>query len=203
MKHQILIIHGGNAFDSYEDYLTDLRAKEVTLERLTAKDWKATLGERLGSAFEVFTPRMPNGQNAKYLEWKIYFEKLLPLMNDGLILVGHSLGGIFLAKYLAEGTISKKIRATLLIAAPFTSPETAPLGDFLLPSSLEKLPTQSGELFFFQSKDDQVVPYSNVKDYQKKLPNAHFTLVDGRGHFNDATFPELEVALRTLSERSV
>lgn len=198
MKQQILVIHGGNAFDSYEEYLTDLRAKEVTLERLTAKDWKTTLGERLGSAFEVFTPRMPNPQNAKYLEWKLYFEKLLPLMNDGVILVGHSLGGIFLAKYLAEEAVSKKIRATLLIAAPFTSPETVPLRDFLLPGSLEKLPTQSGELFFFQSKDDQVVPYSDVKAYQKRLPDAHFSLVDGRGHFNDATFPELEETLRTL-----
>ncbi len=198
MKQQVLVIHGGNAFDSYEEYIADLRAKEVTLERLTAKDWKATLGERLGSAFEVFTPRMPNGQNAKYLEWNICFEKLLSLMDDGVVLVGHSLGGIFLAKYLAEETLSKKIRATLLIAAPFTSPKVEPLGDFLLPGSLEKLSTQSGKLFFFQSKDDQIVPYSDVKAYQKSLPDAHFTLVDGRGHFNDATFPELEETLRTL-----
>jgi predicted alpha/beta hydrolase family esterase len=198
MKQQVLVIHGGNAFDSYEEYIADLRAKEVTLERLTAKDWKVALGERLGSAFEVFTPRMPNGQNAKYLEWKIYFEKLLPLMDDGVVLVGHSLGGIFLAKYLSEETVSKKIRATLFVAAPFNTAEIHPYADFNLTEPIERLAEQGGQLFFYQSKDDQVVPYSNVKDYQKRLPDAHFTLVDGRGHFNDATFPELEETLRTL-----
>lgn len=195
---QVLVIHGGNAFDSYEEYLTDLRAKEVTLERLTAKDWKAMLGERLGSAFEVFTPRMPNGQNAKYLEWNIYFEKLFPLMDDGVILVGHSLGGIFLAKYLSEETVSKKIRATLFVAAPFNTAEIHPYADFNLSEPLTGVIKQGGDLFFYQSKDDQVVPYSNVKDYQRVFPSAHFTLVDGRGHFNDAIFPELEETLRTL-----
>ena len=198
MKRQVLVIHGGNAFDSYEEYIADLRAKEVTLERLTAKDWKATLGERLGSAFEVFTPRMPNGQNAKYLEWKIYFEKLLPLMDDGVVLVGHSLGGIFLAKYLSEETVSKKIHATLFVAAPFNTVEVHPYADFNLSEPLTRPTKQGGDLFFYQSKDDQVVPYSNVKDYQRVFPSAHFTLVDGRGHFNDGTFPELEETLRTL-----
>lgn len=62
---------------------------------------------------------MPNGNNAQYIEWKIWFERLLPFLNDGVILIGHSLGGIFLAKYLSENNFSIKVRAAILIAAPF------------------------------------------------------------------------------------
>ena len=102
MKQQIFVIHGGNASNSYHEYLKYLKAKKITLDDFHRKDWKTGLAEKLGRNFEVHNPAMPNKQNAKYLEWKIYFEKIIPLMKAPVILVGHSLGGIFLAKYLSE-----------------------------------------------------------------------------------------------------
>ena len=116
---QVFVIHGGNAFNSYEEYISALEEKVVSLEDFTRKGWKKSLQEKLGAEYEVFNPQMPNGQNAKYPEWKIYFEKFLPLFSDNVIFVGHSLGGIFLAKYFSENKVSKKIKATILIAAPY------------------------------------------------------------------------------------
>jgi len=43
---------------------------------------------------------MPCIENAKYNEWKIQFEKYLKRTDNDLILIGMSLGGIFLTKYL-------------------------------------------------------------------------------------------------------
>ena len=102
MKQQVFVIHGGTAFDTYEEYISYLQKKEVSLEKLLGRDWKLNLQDNLGSDYEVFLPKMPNAQNAVYKEWCIWFEKFLPLLDDGVILVGHSLGAVFLAKYLSE-----------------------------------------------------------------------------------------------------
>jgi hypothetical protein len=79
MKKQVVVIHGGDTFDSYEDYLTFLNAFEVDKESLFLKDWKSTLQSELGENYEVLCLQMPNMFNAKYLEWKIWFEKYIPL----------------------------------------------------------------------------------------------------------------------------
>src|SRR3972149_11433312 len=103
MKQQIIVIHGGTTFKSYGDYIYYLKNKEISLDELTLKkDWKDTLEEKLGKTFEVLFPRMPNRTHARYKEWKIWFERIVPLLNDGVFFIGHSLGGIFLVKYLSE-----------------------------------------------------------------------------------------------------
>jgi predicted alpha/beta hydrolase family esterase len=188
---QILIIHGGDAFQSYEEYLHDLKNKEFILERIKIQDWKSAIDKKLGEHYEVLAPRMPNAQNAKYQEWKIWFEKIIPLLNDNLILIGHSLGGIFLAKYLAEENISKRIRAMFLIAAPFVAPNQTHLGDFTLPASLQKLINQGGDIFLYHSRDDEVVPFADCEKYQKALPQAHARLFTNRQHFNQVELPEI------------
>ncbi|MCX6714295.1 MAG: alpha/beta hydrolase [Candidatus Uhrbacteria bacterium] len=191
MKQQIFAIHGGGAFDTYEAFLEDLRSINLDLSRATREGWKQSLQETLGDDFEVIQPRMPNANNAKYLEWKIWFEKHIPFMQDGVIFIGHSLGGIFLAKYLSEETLPKTIRATLLVAPPFNTETEHPLADFILSASLEKFEKQAGTIYFFQSKDDEIVPYANVESYTCVLPRAHLIAFEDRGHFHQATFSEL------------
>ncbi len=198
MPQQIFVIHGGNAFDHYDDYVASLLAKIVTLEQLREVGWKARLGDVLGKDFEVFNPRMPNAQNARYLEWKIYFEKLISLMEPNVILIGHSLGAIFLAKYLSEEVFPKSIKATFLVGAPFNTAEIHPLVDFNVSPNLDRLAQQGGDIVFYHSKDDEVVPYSNLEDYRRCLPNANYVTLYGRGHITDETFPELVAALQKL-----
>jgi predicted alpha/beta-fold hydrolase len=47
---------------------------------------------------------MPNKLNARYHEWKIFFEGILSKLDreDEITLVGGSLGGCFLLKYFSE-----------------------------------------------------------------------------------------------------
>lgn len=198
MPKQLFVMHGGDSFNTYDEYIAALKAIDLDLGRATFKGWKQQLPTVLGDEYDVIQPRMPNANNAKYFEWKIWFEKHIPFLQDDVILVGHSLGGIFLAKYLSEETFPKKIRATLLVAPPFSTVVDHPLGDFNFSTNLSKLAEQGGEIYLFQSKDDDVVPYFNVEMYQKELPKAHVMIFGDRGHFHVTEFPELVEIVKKL-----
>lgn len=199
MKKQILIVHGGNAFEKYEDYISYLKNKEVSIDKLNFKDWKRSLGEVLGNEYQVLNPQMPNSQNARYSEWKIWFERLIPILDDTVVFIGHSLGGIFLAKYLSENNYPKKIKAIFLIAAPFNTKDEHPLVDFVLLNDLSSFLKQSDNIFLYQSKDDEVVPYSNVLNYQKFIPDAKVRIFENRKHFNQAELFEIVSDIKSLN----
>lgn len=203
MKQQIFVIHGGDAFETYEEYLVYLRNKEVTLARMRHRGWKMTLGEQLGDGFDVYNPSMPNSWNARYAEWKIIFDKIVALMEPGVILVGHSLGGIFLAKYLSEQNIQVPISATLLVAAPFNTESEHPLVDFILSNDLRLFAKQGGEIRVYHSKDDDIVPFSNAEAYLRALPRARLVTFTDRGHFHAEAFPEIVDDIRTIAQSSL
>ena len=199
MKKQVLVIHGGDAFATYEEYLSFLRNYEVDLESLKRKGWKEALQEKLGNEYEVIAPKMPNKSNAKYIEWKIWFEKYLPFVNDGVILLGHSMGGSFLAKYLSEEKFPKKIHATFLVSAPYDIDEDRALVEFVPPDSLSLLEEQGGEVFLYHSKDDPLVPFGELEKYQRALPKARVHTFEDRGHFGQEEFSEIIQDLQSLS----
>jgi len=205
-KKQILLIHGGEAFESYEAYFEYLKKAEFNMESEKEKDkrWRYSLEKELGQGFEVIAPTMPNKQNSKYKEWKIWFEKILPYIDDNIILIGHSLGGIFLAKYLSENDFPKKILATYLIAAPYDDKEYKEkdggysLADFALPDSLRRLEKQGGRIYLYHSKDDPIVPFAEVKKYAETLPSTEKEIFEEKGHFMQEEFPELIDNIRQL-----
>ncbi|KND47379.1 MAG: hypothetical protein AB199_03045 [Parcubacteria bacterium C7867-004] len=198
---QVVEIHGGSTHDSYEKYLEELRSKQVTKKHLFPWiGWKQGMRDELGPEYEVLMPQMPNKQNSKYAEWKIWFDKIVPLLDEKIILVGHSLGGIFLAKYLSENVIDKDILATFLVAAPFDdSSEESSLADFVLPESLAKFTEQSRIIHLYQSTDDPVVPFTELAKYQAKLPYALASVFEDRGHFNQDDFPELTSDIKAIN----
>lgn len=198
MKQQVFAIHGGNAFETYGEYLANLEQQEVTIERTRSMDWKGNLQKILGDSYEVILPRMPNSQNARYSEWKIWFEKFVPQLEEGVIFIGHSLGGIFLAKYLSEEEYPENIKATLLVATPYNAPNDHPCVDFNILTDLSGLERQGGEIILYHSKDDRMVPFSNFERYQRELPSAKTRIFESRNHFNDATFPELIADVQAL-----
>ncbi len=201
MPIQVLYIHGGVTFPTHDDYLTFLRTKELSLDRLRAeRDWKDNLQDTLGPTYDVLAPRMPNGTNAVYTEWELVLSRILPLLSDGVILIGHSLGAVFLARYLSEHVSPIQIRATMLVAGPFQESDLGEsLNDFLPPTDFSLLDTQGGGLFIYHSTDDPVVPYTHGELYARALPRATFRSCEGMGHFNTASFPTLEADVRSLA----
>lgn len=192
-KVQLLIIQGGMTFKNKKDYLRYLKTREISLgER---KRWTDEyLKKALGKHFEIIKPRMPLQDNAKYNEWKICFERYFPQLRNNIILIGISLGGIFLAKYLSENKFPKKILSAYLICPPFdnTLSEEDLVGGFRLKSDLSKIEKNSPWLYLLFSKDDQVVPVAHAKKYEKKLKNARIIVYHSKnGHFRISKFPEI------------
>lgn len=190
---QVVVIHGGTTFDSRDQYLDFLRTREVSLDYFRLKmDWKNSLQKDLGENYEVLQPRMPNKDDAKYVEWKIWFGRMIPYLEDGVIFIGHSLGALFLLKYLSENVLSKKIKAIILIAPPFDEGAGCePLGTFKLTSGLNPYKNQIGRISFYFSNDDLVVPLYHREKYQQSLPEARFNVFEDRRHFGQLEFPEL------------
>ena len=201
MKQQIILIHGGESWKTHEEYIDYLKKSPVDLEslRLERKGWKDNLAEHLGADFDVIFPEMPCWMNSKYAEWKIWFEKIAALIDDGAILVGHSLGGIFLAEYFAETNFTKKVKAIFLIAAPYASvASNKEMGDFMLPNDISKIQEQCPRVFIYQSKDDPVVPFADALHYAAALPKAKLIAFEQNGHFRQAEFPELVQQIKEL-----
>lgn len=192
-KQQVLLIHGGDTYESYEAFLQALKGKSVHLEWIASRrDWKNELQSQLGEGFVVYTPQMPNKQNAKYEEWEILFKKLLEAVQDGVVLIGHSLGAAFLVKYLSEHQVAKQIKSLHLLGTPFDgNMESDKLVGFVRTGELSQLERQVGEIFLYHSKDDFAVPYSHFLRYQEALPSAHFRTFEDRNHFLQSEVPEL------------
>ncbi len=194
MKKQIVIIHGGDVLNEKDDFLAYLKKRKVVKEDFkTKKSWKDDFEKKLENKFEIFTPKMPNKQNAKYAEWKIWFEKLVPFLKNDVTLIGHSLGGLFLVKYLSESLFPKKIKALILVSAPYTGKGNKyNIGsDYSFNDNFKKITSQAKKIFIFHSLDDKVVPFSDFEIYKKNLPNASFKTFKDKGHFSGDKFPEL------------
>ncbi len=191
MKRQVILIHGGEAWGTYEEYMNFLRttklANPVTEQ---PKKWGHSFAEKLGDNFQLITPQMPCAWNAKYDEWKIWFEKYIPYVHDGVVLIGNSLGGIFLTKYLSENIFPKKIESLHLLAAPFGDRSCGKAG-FTLGNSLEKIEQQVSHIHLYQSKDDPVVDFGDFEAYAEALPSAKKHIFKNSGHFQVEEFPEL------------
>lgn len=192
-KTQILFIHGGTTFKNQKDYLHYLKTKKIKLEKKNY--WSGEyLDKNLGKNFEIIRPTMPLKENAKYNDWKIYFERHMPYLRDNIILVGTSLGGIFLAQYLSENRFPKKILSTYLVCPPFddTCFDEDLVGGFNLKKDLSLIEKNSKSLTLLFSKDDDVVPVSHAEKYRKKLKNLRIIIYKSKnGHFKISKFPEI------------
>ncbi len=191
---QVVVINGGHALDIHEDFLKRLKEKPVTTDTFkNSHDWKEYLQRDLGIDFEVFNPRMPNKEKAVYAEWKTWFERLIPFLNNEVILIGHSLGGLFLIKYLSETIFSKNINALILVAAPYGGKNNkhAPNNNFYVPGDFNIVIKQAKKIFLYHSKNDPVVPFYDFEIYKEKLPTARCFVFDTEGHFNGESVPGL------------
>lgn len=192
-KIQVFIIHGGMTFKAQKDYLHYLRNREVSIQEKVS--WKDDfLKNKLGRDFEIIKPRMPLQDNAKYEEWKINFERYFPQLRNNIILIGSSLGGIFLAKYLSENKFPKKILSTYLICPPYDNSMSGEdlAGGFKLKPDLSLLEKNSTNLYLMFSSDDNVVPVAHAEKYRRKLKKANIIIYNNKnGHFAISEFPEI------------
>ncbi len=192
-KPQIFFIKGGMTFKNRKDYLDYLKNRKVSIKE--KKRWHGEyLKNKLGKNFDIIKIRMPLSDNAKYEDWKIVFENYIPFMKNNVILIGSSLGGIFLAKYLSENKLPKKISAVYMIAPPFDNSLLGEdlVGGFVLKTDLSLIEKNCKNINLLFSKNDDCVPVFHAEKYRKKLKNANIKIYDHvKGHFEITEFPEI------------
>jgi predicted alpha/beta hydrolase family esterase len=202
MKGQLVTIGGGDSFSKRENFL--LYLENVPLREplgVSRRGWRSSLSEKISDR-EVFTISMPNKENARYDEWCIWFERHLQFLTGNVVLVGSSLGGMFIAKYLIENKVSFNIVGLFLLAAPCGYYDDEGGNDCssfsFRQEDLQKLYQNVQHIEIWHSKDDFVVPYEHALLFKKYLPDAKLVTFSDKNHFLLEEFPELVEAIEEV-----
>ena len=191
-KQDVIVVHGGSCWASYTEYLNELKKTKFKPGASPSNNWQQSLQVGLGPRFRILLPEMPNWQNAKYQEWKIWFANICEASDDSPLVVGHSLGSIFLVRYYSESKTLKGIKKLFLVSTPYaTMSENPDFGDFAFKRAPTNLRKQAERITFYHSKDDRIVPFENIDKYKSIFPDAHYHIFEHQGHFIQKSFPEL------------
>jgi predicted alpha/beta hydrolase family esterase len=166
MPKQVLFVQGGGeaVHDTWDNKLVR------SLER------------ELGDGYAVLYPRMPAEADPRYAAWKAALLSAFEELEDGAIIVGHSVGGAILIHVLAEQWPKQQLGAISLIATPFIgdggwqSNDMNPRADFA-----ERFPADV-PLFLYHGSADDVVPFGHLDLYAKVFPRAVVRGLADRDH---------------------
>jgi len=145
----------------------------------------------LGDESVIHHPIMPEPENPRYEAWKVKLGKELSTLRGEVILIGHSLGGSVILKFLSEEKYSNSIAALFLISTPYWSKKNWEIDEFVLRKDFAEKLTGLSHLFLYHSKKDQWVPFSHTQFYARKLPNAVVRELPGQDHEFSYGLPQL------------
>lgn len=152
------------------------------------------LQRELGDAYDVMAPTMPQPDDPHYQPWRDQIAADLAGIEGEPILVGHSLGGSLLLKYLAEGAHQRPIRALFLVSVPYWG---ADFPEYALPDDFaERLPPTP--IVMYHSRDDPEIPFTHLRRYQEHLPAATSRAIEGSEHSFTQGLPQLVEDIRRL-----
>lgn len=180
-KNTLVIIHGAGPkhFRSLKD---------------GSGDWQSRLPELLGRDYKVLTPQMPSPNNPSFEDWKTLLDKNLAKVKGEVQLIGHSLGGSFLIKYLTERPVLEKISGLYLVSTPFNTVKGfEPPADY---SQLKKIKN----IYLYHCVDDVEVPYAHAIILKDRLGAKLKTFKDRGHYFKRQDFPEIVLDLQQDAE---
>ena len=182
MRRQVLFVQGGGAgtHDEWDNKLVE------------------SLSSELGPAYEVRYPRMPNEDEPSYDTWKEALEKELATLEDGAVLVGHSIGATILIAVLSERPPVPRIGAIVLLAAPFVGEGGWPADDMRLPPDLDERLPGDVPVHVYHGLDDETAPPSHAELYARAIPRAHVHRLPGRDHQLNDDLKEIAATIKSL-----
>lgn len=197
MKQQIIFIHWWDSKYDYVDFEDYVNKSYFSPKYQNFLIWWKLLYKNLWENYEVFSPQMPNKDFAEYKYWKIRFEQIFKYLKDDVIIVVHSLWWWFIVKYLNENNFPFKIKHIFIISWTFKDWKYS-LWDFKFDQNLEIFKKYENIITFYHSKDDEIVYFSDMQDFQKILPNSKYKVFENRWHFIEERFIELEEDIKSI-----
>ena len=179
---QVLFIQGGGAgvHDNWDDKLVD------------------SLRRELGDGYEVRYPRMPAEDDPSDATWGPAIREAMATLDDGAVVVGHSVGGTLLVHTLADDTPEVRLAAIVLVAAPFVGAGGWPADEFELPDDLGARLPADVPVHLFHGLDDDTAPAAHAELYARAMPQADVQRLPGRDHQLNNDLREIAVAIRAL-----
>jgi len=204
-KTLVLTVHGGNSTCTRKD--DGILVREIVKNQYSTNQNKEVWSENLDKELNTpntlsINPLFPNAVDANYSEWARFFEQILLsdvyLDYSQVILVGHSLGTVFLQRYLAENNFQQKFNKQLL-GVHFVGCCTAE-GDFEISQNWQNILNQlePKNIFLYHSTDDIVCPFEMAETYNKNLDGCNFNIFQDRGHFEQVKLEELVLIIKKV-----
>jgi predicted alpha/beta hydrolase family esterase len=166
MTTQVLFVQGGgeNVHDQWDDKLAQ------------------SLQRELGASYSVRYPRMPNEADPRYCAWKPALLDEIKSLQDGSVLVGHSLGGTVLMHVLAEEPLKLTPGAVCLIAAPYIGEGGWPSDEIKPRANFSEHVPAGVPIFLYHGDQDEFVPFAHIHLYAKAITHAVVRELPGRNH---------------------
>jgi predicted alpha/beta hydrolase family esterase len=166
MSKQVLFVQGGSegTHDAWDSKLVD------SLER------------GLGAEYHIRYPTMPNEADPRYAAWRAALEHEFAELEDGALLVGHSIGATFLINALAELGPKRKFGGVFLLAAPFLGEGGWPSDEITTRPDLGIDLPRDLPVFLYHGEVDTIVPFSHADLYAEAIPQAHVRCLPGHDH---------------------
>lgn len=141
-----------------------------------------SLQQALGDEYDVHYPQMPDEQKPDMQIWKTKITRELEALNGRVMLVGHSVGGPALLKYLSEENVAKPIAVLFLLAAPSWDEDDWNFDDLKLPRDLAARLLPIPQIFLYHNRDDEIVPFRHLALHAARLPRAIVRESNSGGH---------------------
>ena len=159
----------------------------------------AALERALAGHADFRAPLMPAPEAPSAEAWDTTLAGLVAPLSGPLVLVGHSLGGSTILKYLAERPMPPGLAGVVVIAAPYWSAPDWAVDEYALPAGCGPKLAEIPRLVFYHSRDDEVVETAHLYRYAALLPGAETREVDGRGHlFDSAEADDIAADIRAM-----
>jgi predicted alpha/beta hydrolase family esterase len=160
----------------------------------------ASLERELGEDYAVRYPRMPGEDDPGYSAWKAALLGEFDSLEDGAILVGHSVGGTILIHLLAEQPPKRRFGGLFVISAPFIGEGGWPSDDMDERKDFpERLPPGL-PVHLYHGADDATVPIAHARLYAKAIPHAVLRTLDHRDHQLNNDLSEVARDIRSMGQ---
>jgi predicted alpha/beta hydrolase family esterase len=131
-----------------------------------------SLQQALGHEYDVRYPEMPDESNPDMQTWKTKITRELESLDGRVMLVGHSLGGVALLKFLSEENIAKPIAGLFLLAVPSWDEENWNFDNLKLPRDLAAKLLSIPQVFLYHNRDDEIAPFRHLALHAARFPHA-------------------------------
>lgn len=184
MRKQILFAHSGGTQNG---------------PGMGSYDFVKWLRESLGDQYEISYPIIEDPEAPTFEMWETMLDQQLVQKNHPVMLIGHSLGGSMLLKYLSEQESDFNITGLFLVATPYWGKGGWNVDDFKLKKDSSKHLPSLSELHFFHCSNDPIVPFEHLNSYKQDFPNAMVHELQCNSHVFADGLPELVEIIKNLN----